>query len=114
MRRGSMKFRVLTMSALVASFIGIVLPEIVIPQTSGAPAAGAHMVKGDVLNIEGDQLILKDVSGHEISLHVNQETRMEDRVKVGDKVEAQVTSNGHVASVRVQLPDDVFSRDSFR
>ncbi|MGH7231910.1 MAG: hypothetical protein ACREJU_11220 [Nitrospiraceae bacterium] len=72
----------------------------------GGAASPAQMVKGDVLDIEeGDVYVIKDITGHETRLHVNKETQMEDRIKVGDKIEAQVTSDGHVKSIRVHIPD---------
>jgi hypothetical protein len=37
---------------------------------------------------------------------VNGQTKHEDRIKVGDKVQVQVGSDGVVQSIRVQLPDD--------
>jgi hypothetical protein len=68
------------------------------------PAPPAQQtIKGSVLNIEGEFIVLKDISGHEVRLHVDKDTRME-RLKVGDTVEAQVKPDGHAESVMVQLP----------
>ena len=71
-----------------------------------SPGAGSNIVTGDVLNIEGDTYTIKDKSGHEVPLRVNGQTKHEDRIKVGDKVQAQVGSDGVAQSIRVQLPDD--------
>ena len=68
----------------------------------------ARVVHGDVLNIEGNEYVLKDISGHEIRLRVDSSTRLQDRIKVGDKVEAQTTADGRAISIRVKLPDDGF------
>jgi hypothetical protein len=74
------------------------------PQAPPQSAPRAEQtIKGSVLNIEGEFVVLKDISGHEVRLHVDKHTRM-DRLKVGDTVEAQVKSDGHAESVMVQLP----------
>jgi hypothetical protein len=79
-------------------------------QATGESATPAQIVKGDVLDMEGEFYMVKDISGHEMRLHVNKDTKMEDRIKVGDKIEAQVTSEGHVKSIRIQIPDAPSSR----
>ncbi|HZS11198.1 MAG TPA: hypothetical protein VFA38_03040 [Nitrospirales bacterium] len=76
---------------------------------SSDPTSGGGVVVGDVLNIEGGEYILKDISGHEIHLRVDQSTELRDRIKVGDKVEARATQ-GHADSMRVRLPDDAPAR----
>ena len=63
-------------------------------------------VKGDVLLIEGEYYFVKDTTGHEVRLHVNSETKSEDKIKVGDKIEARVTSSGHAKSITLQIPQD--------
>ena len=75
--------------------------------SSGSAGSVTNVVRGDVLNIEGETYTIKDISGHEIALRVNAETKHEDRIKVGDKVQAQVGSDGTAQSIRVQLPDNV-------
>jgi hypothetical protein len=71
------------------------------PPTPAPPAI--QTIKGDILNIEGEFVVIKDLSGHEVRLQVDKETRM-DRLKVGDKVTAVVRSDGRAESVTVQLP----------
>jgi hypothetical protein len=74
---------------------------------SGQGVDGAtRVVHGDVLNIEGGEYVLKDITGHEIRLRVDASTRLRDRIKVGDKVEAHTTADGRAVSIRVKLPDD--------
>ena len=74
-------------------------------QPSGRPAQAADVIHGDVLNIEGETYTIKDRSGHEVQLRVDQHTLQEDRIKVGDKVEVQVSSDGHAQSIRVAFPN---------
>ena len=73
--------------------------------TADAPQGTAEqIVKGDVLLKEGDEYIIKDMSGHEVRIHVNSETKKDGVIKIGDKIEATVTRDGHATSVRQQLP----------
>jgi uncharacterized protein YdeI (BOF family) len=75
-----------------------------VSQISGGSSQAAQVVRGDVLNIEGDTYTIKDVSGHEVQLRVDKETRSEERIKVGDKIEAQISSDGHAQTIRVAIP----------
>ena len=73
--------------------------------TADAPQGAAEqVVKGDVLLKEGDEYIIKDMSGHEVRIHVNSETKKDGVIKIGDKIEATVTRDGHATSIRQQLP----------
>jgi hypothetical protein len=74
-------------------------------QTDGSTGTAAKVVRGDVLDQEGEYFVIKDISGHETRIHVNKDTKTEDRIKVGDKIEAQVNADGHANSIRIQLPD---------
>jgi uncharacterized protein YdeI (BOF family) len=76
-------------------------------QAPGRSSPAADVIRGDVLNIEGDTYIIKDVTGHEVNLRVDAQTQHEDRIKVGDKVEAQVSSDGHAQTIRIALPNDM-------
>jgi exosome complex RNA-binding protein Csl4 len=75
-------------------------------QASGPSSTAADIVHGDVLNIEGDTYTIKDVTGHEVHLRIDAQTHQEDRIKVGDKVEAQVSSDGRAQTIRIALPSD--------
>jgi hypothetical protein len=65
-----------------------------------------QIVKGDVLLKEGEFYVIKDITGHEIRVHVSPETKMDGAIKTGDKIEAKVTSDGHAISMRVPLPGE--------
>lgn len=74
----------------------------------GSQPTVATEVKGDVLYWEGEELIVKEVSGREVRLHVTAETKIEgaaSRLKTGDKIAAQATSDGLALSITLQLPD---------
>jgi hypothetical protein len=60
----------------------------------------APTVKGELLQIQGEFYTVKDASGNEIRLHVNNDTKMDSAFKVGDKIEAERTSSGHALSMK--------------
>lgn len=66
-------------------------------------------VKADVMYWEGDEVIVKEVSGRELRLRVTAETKITGvaggRLKTGDKVVAQIAPDGHALSIAVQIPD---------
>jgi uncharacterized protein YdeI (BOF family) len=66
---------------------------------------GLQTVQGDVLKIEGDSYVVKDMTGKEIRLHVDKTTKLEGSFKAGDKIEAQVT-DGHALSITKPLVAD--------
>jgi hypothetical protein len=108
-----MSVRDLRLMGMVLSLSGLVvmgMASSAMCQASGESATPAQVVKGDVLDMDGEFYVVKDISGHEVRLHVSKDTKMEDRIKVGDKIEAQVTSEGHVKSIRIQIPDALSSR----
>ena len=57
-------------------------------------------LKGDLLKIEGEFYVVKDMSGKEIRLHVDKTTKLEGTIKAGDKVEAQATEKNHALSIK--------------
>lgn len=67
---------------------------------------GLQTVQGDVLKIEGDSYVVKDMGGKEIRLHVDKTTKLEGAFKAGDKIEAQVTEKGHALSITKPLVAD--------
>jgi hypothetical protein len=75
----------------------------------GSQPNAASAVNGDVLYWEGEELVVKEISGREVRLHVTAETKIEGvaggGLKTGDKIAAQVTSDGRALSVILQIPD---------
>ena len=74
------------------------------------PTAGPTQteVKGDVLYWEEDELVVREISGHQVRLKVTPETKIQGasgRLKTGDKIAATVTPNGPALSITVQIPD---------
>ena len=74
----------------------------------GSQPTGTIAVNGDVLYWEDEELIIKEISGQQVRLRVTTETKIEGvagRLKTGDKIAAQVSSDGHALSITLQIPD---------
>lgn len=74
----------------------------------GSQPTAATEVKGDVLYWEGDELVVKEISGRQVSLRVTAETKINGtsgRLKTGDKITAQINSDGRALSITLQIPD---------
>ena len=74
----------------------------------GSQPTAVIAVNGDVLYWEGEEIVMKEISGREVRLHVTAETKIEGvagRLKTGDKIAAQVGSDGHALSITLQIPD---------
>ena len=61
-------------------------------------------VIGDLLKINGEFYVVKDMTGKEIRLHVDKTTTQDGAIKVGDKVEAQATEENQAASIKHVAP----------
>ena len=74
----------------------------------GQGATGSHEVKGDVLYWEGEEVIVKEMSGNQVRVHVGSDTKIEGvaggRLKSGDKVVATVNGEGHAQTIVLQIP----------
>jgi len=66
-----------------------------------APSATASQtVKGEVI-LSGDQvLVVKDGAGRGVLVQVSKATQFNGTVKVGDKVEAEVSRDGQALSIK--------------
>ncbi len=62
------------------------------------------MVKGDLLKIDGEFYVVKDMAGKEIRLHVDKTSQLDGTFKAGDKIEAQATEKGHASSIKQAKP----------
>jgi hypothetical protein len=74
----------------------------------GSEPKAAAEVKGDVLYWEGEEIIVKEMSGNQRRLHVTKETKMVgviSTLKPGDKISAQVDSDGHARVITLVIPD---------
>src|SRR5262245_16013750 len=75
----------------------------------GSQPVAASAVNGDVLYWDGEELVVKEISGHQVRLRVTAETKIEGvaggGLKTGDKIVSQVNSDGHALSITLQTPD---------
>ena len=65
-------------------------------------------IKGDVLYWEEDELVVRELSGHQVRLRVTPDTKIQGasgRLKTGDKIVATGTPDGPALSITVQIPD---------
>lgn len=89
----------------------------ILGQTVTALAATpAKAVQGEILRIEGEFYLLRDGSGQEIRLHVDDKTDRLDHavLQIGDPVRAYVTPEGHATSIKHLGPADRIEEDDTR
>ena len=74
----------------------------------GQPAAASE-IKGDVLYWEGDELVVREISGHEVRVRVTADTKIQGasgKLKTGDKIAARAVPDGPALSITLQIPDN--------
>jgi hypothetical protein len=77
------------------------VPDLVPPTAvRPAPTPRQAVVSGEVLRIEGEFYVVKESTGNEVSLQVDNDTRMNTIPKVGDKIEAEVTPQFHAKTIK--------------
>lgn len=62
-------------------------------------APAAQPMKGELLRIEGEFYVVKDVAGKEVRLQVSKDTVLDARLKAGDKIDAQVLPDGRTLMI---------------
>ena len=67
-------------------------------------APDSQTVKGDLLKIDGEFYMVKDMAGKEIRLHIDKTSKLDGAFKSGDKVEAQATEKEHAMSIKHVQP----------
>ena len=96
---------------LTLSFsLGLSTAEIVLAQADGPqaiqparPQADTILkpeVHGELLKIDGDLYTVKETNGKEVRLQIDKETRLEQTLKPGDKVEVKVMPQGNIWSIK--------------
>ena len=66
------------------------------------PQQGLHTVKGEILHINGANLLLKKTNGEEVLLHIDLSTQMKGQISPGSRIEAsvnEVEGEKHVLSL---------------
>lgn len=67
-------------------------------------APSTQTIKGDLLKIDGEFYVVKEMTGKEVRLHVDKTTTLDGSINVGEKVEAQATEKNHAVSIRHVQP----------
>lgn len=59
-----------------------------------------EIIKGEVLGVEADHLLVKDNDGKEVRIHIDQTTKMSDKkLEQGDGIVATVDEQKHALSI---------------
>ena len=93
-----MKRSISVLAILVA--LGMISVSYAADPMGKSSASAAQTVKGEILKVEGENYTIKDASGKEVRLHVDKTTKTHGSLKVGDKVEAEATLEGHATSIK--------------
>jgi hypothetical protein len=96
------------MKKLIGLFIFAVIISVGMASYSYAAgdmaAPSSQTVTGDLLKIDGEFYVVKEMSGKEIRLHVDKTSTLDGSINVGEKVEAQATEKNHAVSIRHLQP----------
>lgn len=65
------------------------------------PASASQTVKGEVLMITDEFLVVKEPTGKGLQLFFDKDTKRDTTIKAGDKIEAQVSPDGHAKSITI-------------
>lgn len=76
---------------------GLAATSLSLPAPSGTVS---ETVKGEVIMAADQVLVLKDGAGRGVLVQVSKTTQFDGTVKVGDKVEAQVSRDGQALSIK--------------
>lgn len=63
-------------------------------------APASQIVRGDLLSINGDTYVVRDLFGRLVYLRVDKTTTMNRMVVPGERIEAQALPNGRAVSIR--------------
>ena len=95
------------MPLLLSLFILLTMVVPVASAEPSQPTAGTE-IKGAVLYWEEEDVIVRNICGHQARLRVTTDTKIQGasgRLKTGDKIVAQVTPDGQALSITLQIPD---------
>ncbi len=67
-------------------------------QQPGAPHPSPSF-EADLVSIDGDRYVVKDIAGGERQVHVGKDTEIFGHAKVGDRIQLWVRPDGHVQTI---------------
>ena len=89
------------MSRVMSCLIGLMFClSLKVPIAMAQVEMSASTIKGDLLSIQGDRYVVKDISGRLVYLQIDQHTRQERMVVLGEQIEADVTIGERVVALR--------------
>ena len=65
----------------------------------GGQSEGSKTIKGEVLTVEGDNLLVKAQDGKEVWLHTDHTTQKARNIEPGERIEAKVNDQDHALVV---------------
>ena len=95
---------------LLLMLILLVMPIAPALAADGGQPGSDGTIRADVMYWDGEELVVKEMTGHEKRLRVTNKTKIVgvvSRLKTGDKISAQVTPEGQAESITLQIPDNV-------
>ena len=69
-------------------------------EMTGGQSKDGKMIKGEVLRLKALTILSRDKMGKVVRLHTDQSTQNIESFKQGDRIEAKVTDENHVLSIR--------------
>ena len=89
------------MNMLATIIITVLLTlRALIPFCAAQPAIPSFTVKGDPLTIKGDTYVVRDISGVLRHLGVDKDTKKENLIAPGEKIEVQVSPGDRAHSIK--------------
>jgi hypothetical protein len=61
----------------------------------GARSKGGWTIRGEVLRIEGNNYVVKGGNGKEVRLHADKTTKIMEKIRPGDRIEAKMNNQYH-------------------
>ena len=96
------------MKKLIGPFVFALILGVVMASLSFAAgdmaAPSTQTIKGDLLKVDGEFYVMKDMAGKEIRLHVDKTSQLDGTFKAGDKIEVQATEKNNAVSIRDVQP----------
>ena len=66
--------------------------------------AGVRTLRGDVLHVESDYYLVRELDADVVRLHIDKKTQSAVTIKQGDRIEAKVNEQNRALSIRSYQP----------
>ena len=107
---------------MIKRWMAVAAPfAVVLPLITGADAADSAQAKikslsGEVRRIDGRSYVIRDRAGNDRTLTVDETTKVEGVINMGDQVVAEVENNGRVKMLKARSPksDDAITKTPMR